>query len=132
MYLIVRHFGNEVTHRFSEAGYDYQTEQFMILIMVNMNERINQKDIVSGALKSKATITRSIDKLVGQGLLKREEDLRDRRNNIITITANGRTVFKNLIKIYHGMEKAALKDIDPNDMETALRVIQRITDNISD
>lgn len=78
------------------------TAQYNVLaLLAEEDNHINQLTISKRMLVSPGNITRILDKLVSAGLIKREEDPRDRRHKCISITAKGLTVHSKIKPAYH-------------------------------
>lgn len=73
----------------------------VLALLAEEDNRINQLTISKRMLVSPGNITRILDKLVSSGLIKREEDPRDRRRKCVSITAKGRGVHGKIKPEYH-------------------------------
>jgi DNA-binding MarR family transcriptional regulator len=60
-------------------------------------------------------ISRSVDGLVRRGLVKREEDPRDRRSKLVTATARGRSTFERLTALRLAGIRDFVADLDPEE-----------------
>ena len=63
-YLLTRLTHTEMIKQFTAKGLDFKPEHFLILALLDHYKQMRQKDIAHGTIKSKATITRAITKLV--------------------------------------------------------------------
>jgi len=129
MYLVVRLQGKKMTEAFAAAGYNFFPEHFMILTFLDMKKEMNQIDLAQNTIKSKATITRAIDKLVDLKMISKIPGINDRRHNIITLTERGKFLYNELRAIYNKITKNALKEIPQNELECCLNVIRKTLAN---
>jgi DNA-binding MarR family transcriptional regulator len=60
-------------------------------------------------------ISRSVDGLVRRGLVKREEDPRDRRSKLVTATALGRSTYERLTALRLAGIREVVADLDPEE-----------------
>jgi DNA-binding MarR family transcriptional regulator len=60
-------------------------------------------------------ISRSVDGLVRRGLVKREEDPRDRRSKLVTATARGRSTYERLSALRLAGIRAFVAELDPEE-----------------
>jgi DNA-binding MarR family transcriptional regulator len=58
-------------------------------------------------------ISRSVDGLVRRGLVKREEDPRDRRSKLVTATGRGRSTYERLTALRLAGIRGFVADLDP-------------------
>ena len=129
MYLAIRKLGGKVTQEFANAGYDLLPEHFMILTFLSIKTQMNQNDIGKNTSKTKSTISRSIDKLVKSGYITRYAYTNNRRANCIELTEAGESLYKKLLPIFLSIEENVLKGIPQNELDTCLRVINKIISN---
>ena len=75
-----------------------------------------------------ASLVRLLDDLVRQGLVTRRQDPTDRRANLVSLTPRGEEIVAAIEAHLVSFRAAVLSDLTPEDVETALRVLGRITD----
>lgn len=130
-YLLIRLCGTELTKVFSLGGFPYNLEHFMILIYLNKNIKMNQKDITKGALKGKVAVSRAIDEMVKRGVLRKDVDHTDRRNNLISITEKGKSEYKALVKLFSQIKEKVLKEISKEEMKSYRDITEKMIKNFS-
>jgi DNA-binding MarR family transcriptional regulator len=64
---------------------------------------------------SLAAISRSVDALVRRGFVKREEDPRDRRSKLVTVTGRGRSTYERLTALRLAGLRGFVADLDPEE-----------------
>lgn len=78
------------------------------------------------------TTVRVIDGLVRKGLATRIRSQVDRRKSHVRLTSLGRELQTKLLPIIGEINEIARKDVDPDDLETFLKVLEKITANLVD
>jgi len=121
LYLIARRFGKMLKQAFVKAGYHYLPEHFTLLIMIHQNQKIKHTEISVNTYKSKATITRIIDKLVEDGLIEKRPDPKDRRSCFLHLTDKGKKLYAILIGIYLQEEKRILQGVSQEAYDQCIR-----------
>ena len=81
---------------------------------------------------SHPTIVGLVQRLETNGFVKTETDPQDRRNKIVTTTEAAEQFKKELIKNRTKSNKMMLEGISAEDMETAVRVLNRMLENINE
>ena len=75
---------------FRNAGIEITPEQWSILVYLSQKDGETQKNIAEATYKDKPSVTRLIDNMEKQGLLKRTQHSTDRRTNKIFLTEEGK------------------------------------------
>jgi len=76
------------------AAFGISPSQWMVLMALGEKDHQVQTDLAKMVNLDNATVTRIIDKLAEMGLLERAQDKDDRRAQIVSITAKGRTAHR--------------------------------------
>jgi len=130
MYMITRRIYRDVTRAFLRSGYDYLLEHFIILMLLSQKKIMKQNEITLDIIRNKATVTRTIDKLVNRGLVKRTVDPDDRRVNILEITGEGQALHARMERIYEHIKKKAAVDVAQEEIEKFLNAFEKISSDI--
>ena len=81
--------------------YGLTSAQFNILNLLAYHEgRMEQLALVDLLLVGKSSISVVLNRMVRDGLLKREEHAKDRRQVVLVLTAKGRTLWRKISKRY--------------------------------
>ena len=91
---------------------DINAAQFLVLYEIDNDSKINQEKIASRSNTNKGAIARSISKLEENGLVERKTDENNRRQNIITLTGEGKVVLDKAIEIFNEWEDSLLEDFE--------------------
>jgi DNA-binding MarR family transcriptional regulator len=78
------------------------------------------------------TITKTINRLQGQGFLAKQASDRDGRQAHVFLTEGGRDAIKAIEKSVRKMQKLALKGLDKKEQKTLAKLLRRIEANLSD
>ena len=111
---------------FIAAGYNISCDHYKILAQLNEHTEISQKIIVKDSIQSEATITRIVEKLKRLGYIKRLQNPSNRRENLLSITSDGKKVSKELLNIYKKEEEDVLMNVTEEELRKALRIIKKI------
>lgn len=77
------------------------------------------------------TITKTINRLAGQGFLIKSQSTEDARQAHVSLTESGRDAIKAIEKSIRKTEKVALKGFDKKDQKTLLKLLSKIENNLT-
>lgn len=78
------------------------------------------------------TITKTINRLQGQGFLAKQASEQDGRQAHVFLTESGRDAIKTIEKSVRKTQKLALKGLDKKDQKTLAKLLARVEANLSD
>jgi DNA-binding MarR family transcriptional regulator len=78
------------------------------------------------------TITKTINRLQGQGFVERKASEADSRQANVFLTESGRDAIKSIEKSIRRTEKQALKGLDKKDQKALAKMLARIEANLGD
>lgn len=116
--------------RLRENNIDLTFEMLQILYFLWKKDGINQQEIANATAKDKASVTYVLDNLVKRTLIYRQEG-EDRRNKLIYLTKEGKTLKKKIQPWIDGMQLAAGKDITNNEAGQLINILEKIRNNLS-
>jgi len=79
---------------------------------------------------SKTRINRTIESLIDSGCIIRQLDSSDKRKNVISLTAKGKTVFKKVGKIAHETQEEWLESFSKDEIATLHQLLDKLEKNI--
>ncbi|MBU2987066.1 MarR family transcriptional regulator [Saccharophagus degradans] len=88
-------------------------------------------DIAGIFKRDKAQITRLVNHLIDQGLVQKEPNPGDKRSQLLTLTSAGRVLQERLRAVSDDMEDQMTRGIEAADLETFMKVAQKITRNLT-
>ncbi|MDH5396627.1 MAG: MarR family transcriptional regulator, partial [Cyclobacteriaceae bacterium] len=105
-------------------------EQFTLLAALHYEEGCTQGKLAGLVNRDKTTISRVIDNMVKNGLVKRKVQSKDRRGRIITLTDKGRQIKDDLIEKTGRVYLETLTGVKPADFQATYAVLGQMMDNL--
>jgi len=117
--------------RLVHSGHDVTVEQWMILLLLWLQDGVSQQYIADYIGKDKGTISPQIDGLERRALVTRRTDEHDRRQKLVYLTPVGRDLQDALIPI--GIENMleAQAGIDQQALAACKQVLRELCANLS-
>ena len=112
------------------AGLDLTPEEAVIIARLMLTDGLRQSELADSTIREKSTVTRLLDNLVGKGYVRRENDQRDRRVVLAWLTDSGREVHAHAFAAAQGVLQLATKGISKRDLETTMRTLGRVQENL--
>jgi len=116
---------------FRQAGLDITIEQWSVLYHLWKEDCLSQQELCNRTFRDKPSITRLIDNLEKQDLVKRTASKTDRRINIVCLTDAARNLQQQTIDIANATMNEALTGISKDEIDTVKKVLQRVYDNLT-
>ena len=113
--------------RLSEHNIDLTQVQFAALSVVREFLEIDQTSIARHIACDRATTGGVIDRLEKKGYVRRVDQKKDRRRNLIVITEDGRKVFENAIPVVWLVQQDIMRGLDGVEREELLRLLVKAT-----
>lgn len=108
------------------GGFDVRVGHFAALVLIDENTGINQTDLGKAMGRDKSSLTPVLDDLTQRGLVVRQRSSRDRRRYGLSLSAQGRELCACLQRQAAVHEEHLVRLIEPDDVQTFLRVLKRI------
>ena len=105
--------------------------QFGMLDFLLTNSEAVQTDLANHLHKDKSVILRQLDQLEQAGWVERQMDPEDRRRKNLVVTKAGREIHRKAAKLRDKVFEQVLEGVAQKDLETMLRVLQRMVENAS-
>ncbi|WP_405304429.1 MarR family winged helix-turn-helix transcriptional regulator [Methanobrevibacter sp.] len=105
---------------------DINATQLHLLFEISHQSSINQENIASRCNINKGAVARSIKKLEEKGLIVREIDCENRRQNKISLTQKGRETLNSSVEIFNDWEQEVFKGCDMIERHTLQNVLKQI------
>ncbi|MBC7651035.1 MAG: MarR family transcriptional regulator [Deinococcales bacterium] len=116
---------------FRTAGLEITIEQWSVLYHLWKEDCLSQQELCNRTFRDKPSITRLIDNLEKQDLVKRMPSKNDRRINLVCLTSNARLLQEQTIHLANQTMNEALIGIVKEEIETVKRVFQQVYDNLN-
>ncbi len=116
---------------FRQAGLEITIEQWSILYHLWKEDCLSQQELCNRTYRDKPSITRLIDNLEKQKLVKRMPSKTDRRINLVCLTEPAKPLQELTINLANQTMSEALVGVNKEDIETVKQVFQRVYDNLT-
>lgn len=115
---------------FRQAGLDITIEQWSILYHLWKEDGLSQQELCNRTFRDKPSITRLVDNLERQNLVKRVPSKEDRRINMVYLTDTAQALQETTIQLANQTMEEALVDVNKTDIEVTKKVLQQVYDNL--
>jgi len=115
---------------FRNAGLDITIEQWSILYHLWKEDGLSQQELCNRTYRDKPSITRLIDNLEKQQLVKRTASVSDRRVNLVSLTESAQEIQQTTIDLANQTMNEALVGITKEEIEIVKKVLQQVFDNL--
>ena len=122
--IISRSHYNYLNNKFRDLNIN--PTQFSFLIEIKYEKNINQHEISKNCSIDKGAVARALRKLEEQGLVIREIDESNRRQNMLSLTEKGHETLNQAMAIIDDWEKEVYKDITDQERKTAHDILKKI------
>jgi len=89
-------------------------------------DKLTQKEIAERMGIEEPTLAGLLNRLEGDGWIKREESPNDRRCKIVHLQRRSKAVLEQIFSAAHELRGELLDDVPPKDLQTCLRVLAEI------
>ena len=115
---------------FKLAGLDITVEQWSVLYYLWKQDGMSQQDLCNATFRDKPSITRLVDNLEKQKLVKRVASKTDRRINEVFLTEKGRYIEQQTMVVANQTMNEALVGVPEKQIQVAKEVLQKVYDNL--
>lgn len=116
---------------FRNAGLDITIEQWSVLYHLWKEDGLSQQELCNRTFRDKPSITRLIDNLEKQHLVKRVASPTDRRINLVQLTDAALELQHITIDLANQTMAEALVGVEKKEIEIVKSVFQRVYDNLT-
>ena len=114
---------------FRLAGLEITIEQWSVLYHLWKQDALSQQELCNRTFRDKPSITRLIDNLEKQKLVKRMPSKEDRRINLVCLTESAKLLQDKTIELANQTMDEALVGVHKNEIEIVKLVFQKVYDN---
>ena len=115
---------------FRLAGLEITIEQWSVLYHLWKQDGMSQQELCNRTFRDKPSITRLIDNLEKQKLVKRMPSKDDRRINLVCLTESAKLLQDKTIELANQTMDEALVGVGKNEIEIVKQVFQKVYDNL--
>ena len=116
-------------HSFDEGKLKISVDQWIVLAQISQGAAQNQRQISEMTAKDPASITRILELLEKQKLIKRIADKNDKRSSIVAITPNGKKMLSDCTKKVARFKTVAGKGISQNELNDIQVTLDKLFEN---
>ncbi len=116
---------------FRQAGLEITIEQWSVLYHLWKEDCLSQQELCNRTFRDKPSITRLIDNLEKQSLVKRMPSKTDRRINLVCLTEPAKNLQQLTIDLANQTMSEALVGVKKEDIDIVKDVFQRVYDNLT-
>jgi DNA-binding MarR family transcriptional regulator len=116
---------------FRNAGLDITIEQWSVLYHLWKEDGLSQQELCVRTFRDKPSITRLIDNLEKQSLVKRVASPTDRRINLVQLTDTALELQHITIDLANQTMAEALVGVEKHEIEMVKSVFQKVYDNLT-
>jgi DNA-binding MarR family transcriptional regulator len=116
---------------FREAALDLTVEQWSVLVHLWKHDNVSQQELANRTFRDKPSITRLIDNLEKLGLVKRSGSKTDRRINLVSLTAQGRSLRDQTMQLANDTLNEGLEGVSAEDVEVTRKVLTKVYENLN-
>lgn len=116
--------------KFNVAGLNLTIEQWSVLYHLWKQEGISQQELCNATFRDKPSITRLVDNLEKQNLVKRVPSETDRRINLIYLTKQAQKLQEESMSLAEETLNEALETVPADKVDVCKEVLQIVYDNL--
>ena len=116
---------------FKQAGVEITIEQWSVLYHLWKEDGQSQQQLCEATFRDKPSITRLVDNLEKQGLVKRTANKDDRRVNKICLTPEAEKLQEQSMELANQTLNEALAGVTNGQIEIAKEVLHLVYENLS-
>ncbi len=116
-----------LTAAIAQVGSDLRPREFAILNRLHQHGGLTQIQLAELTYKDKPAITRMLDRLIAQDLVKKVPSETDRRAYVVSLTPGGEAVRDAIVPLMVDLLETACAGIDPMDIETTIATLKMIS-----
>jgi DNA-binding MarR family transcriptional regulator len=112
-------------------GFDLSHAQVGMLFLLSYHQHSSVNETADYLGISKSAISQLADPLVQKGFISRDNDPKDRRIVRLSLTVKGRQMLKKLAKHKYDRVRAAIEQLDDNDVAKLYELHQKMMSKLS-
>jgi DNA-binding MarR family transcriptional regulator len=117
----------ELNNAFQESGVNVTSEQWGVLKCLWREEGLSQSDIAEKVNKDKASVTRILDIMQKNKLIKRCDDEQDRRSYRIFLTEAGKSLESKLKPVAQATNRRIYRNLDKHELQELQRIMLKLS-----
>ena len=129
--LVHNRFKQHFSTLFLEKGYNITPEQFLVMdTLWNNGSKMSQQQIADTIIKDKNSVVKLIDGLEKKEMVKRVENVDDRRQNLIEVTPLGKEIEESVKETAMNAVGTITEGIGKQELQTFINVLTKMACNM--
>jgi len=112
------------------ADHGIEMWDYAILSALERSAAPTQNDLALAVGRDKTRLIGNLDRLVERGLVERNPDPADRRNRVVTLTAEGRALVAGCRNAIRALERGFLSGLSAAERKNFLATLERLADGV--
>ena len=108
-----------------------QSGQHDFFYVISKNEGITQKELSEHLYIGKSTTAKAVKHLIGQGYIRKEKDVQDRRFERLYLTEKGHQVAAKVQVTFAEIVAITTKNMQAKEVEQTITLLKKILENIA-
>jgi MarR family transcriptional regulator for hemolysin len=104
---------------------------WLVLMTVKQSEHTRQREIADAIGLEDATLTHHLNKMERDGLIARHRDPANRRNQVVTLTADGEALFQRMLATVVDFDTRLRRGLRAADVDQLRTVLERLRSNVA-
>src|ERR1700722_13756973 len=129
--LIAARLGNFIAPMYA-SRHDLTIPAWRSLAVIARYQPLTAKQLASLTSSDAFKIARAIDLLVRRGLIRRDADKADRRRASLSLTAEGRKIYRDIDKFMVRVERELTATLDPGELSTLRQSLDKLDRQLED
>jgi DNA-binding MarR family transcriptional regulator len=118
--------------KLKDAGLDLSFEILEVISVLLKHEKLNQQVLADILSREKSSMTYVIDIMVKAGLVTRQENERDRRNKLITLTQKALELKDKVTPLAMECFTLLSTELSVDQLQTGMVVVERMSNSLDD
>src|ERR1700744_108054 len=127
--LVAARFGNFCEQMYA-SRHDLTIPAWRSLAVIARYQPLTAKQLATLTSSDAFKVTRAIELLVKRGLIRRDVDSNDRRRASLSLTAEGRKVYKDIEKFVVKVENELVAALDARELSTLRRSVDKLEQHL--
>jgi len=103
---------------------------WLVLVSVKGQTQAMQRELAETVGIEGPTLTHHLNRMERGGLVSRQRDERDRRNQLVELTPAGREQFSALLQTVQAFDRQLRRGFSDDELATLRALLRRLTDNV--
>ncbi|MCT4561082.1 MAG: MarR family transcriptional regulator [Crocinitomicaceae bacterium] len=128
----IRSYRHLAQQRFKSEGIEVTVDQWIVMKCLVENPESTQMELAEKVFKDNASVTRILNLLVKQKLIRRSPSKKDRRRTDLTITEAGMNVIEKMAPIIEENRAKALAGLSKEEIDLIRKTMSQIQKNCTE